>query len=161
MRTFISNYGGDLKTLLLRDFVRKGEGDDFLVLINSPKYRDYGMLAIKTNSDEYAKAVEALEEQCSDVMIVGIEDAESGSPYIFACRVEFEGEEYMFPAIFNARLCGPAEDGDYSGLGAKSFHLRLGDEIDPERLCAVRILYTPGKRIEWSKDDLAMVFASL
>ena len=78
-----------------------------------------------------------------------------------AYTIEYGEKTYMFPTIINARLSEPSEDGGYFGPEAKSYSLRLGSEIDPERRCAMRIVYAPGKRIEWSEDELAQIFASL
>lgn len=161
MGKFNSNYGGILKPLPLKNLVRRGEGDDFILSMAANRNRSYGTLAIKTNSEDYSAAVEDLNDQLDDVMIVGVEDTEAGSPYIFVRKVEHEGKVYMFPAIFNAMLCDPNENGDYSGLCVKSFHLRIGEDVDPERLCTLRINYAPGKKIEWSEDEVNRVFACL
>ena len=161
MGVFISEYGGDLKRMLLRDFVRKGRGDDFVAPINEMSIERFGTLAIRLNSEEYASAISALAGDYSDVLLVGVEDMESGSPYVFVRMIEYGEKTYMFPTIINARLSEPSEDGSYFGPEAKSYSLRLGSEIDPERRCAMRIVYAPGKRIEWSEDELAQIFASL
>ena len=161
MGTFISEYGGDLKTMLLKDFIRRGRGDDFVASMSEGANRDFGTLAIRLNSEEYARAVAALEGQYGEIMIVGVEDMESGSPYVFVRMLDYDGKHYMFPVIFNAELREPEDDGCYSNLDTRSYRLRLGDNIDPERRCALRIVYAPGKRIEWSENELQKVFAKL
>ena len=161
MGKFNSMYGGKLRPLPLKNLVRQGEGDDFTLSMSAERNRNYGTLAIKRNSEDYAAAVEDLNDQCDDVMIIGVEDTEAGTPYVFVRRVEHAGKTYMFPAIFNAVLCEPKENGDYSGLCVRSFHLRLGEDIDPERLCAMRINYAPGEKIEWSEDEVNKIFACL
>ena len=161
MGVYISDYGGDLKTMILSDFIRKGKGDDFVASMDEPVNRNFGTLAIKLNSDDYSRAIKALNGDYGKAMLVGVEDTMSGSPYIFVRRIRFGDKYHMFPVIFNAKLCEPAADGDYSGLEVESFRLQLGRDIDPERHCQIRIIYAPGERIEWSEEEQEMVFASL
>ena len=161
MGVYISDYGGDLKTMLLVDFVRRGKGDDFVASMDEPVNRNFGTLAIKLNSDDYSRAILALNGQYEKAMLVGVEDTMSGSPYIFVRKIVYDGKSHMFPVILNAKLCEPADDGNYSGLEAESFRLQLGRDIDPERQCQIRIVYAPGERIEWSDEEQAMVFASI
>lgn len=158
---YISDYGGVLKTMILKDFVRRGKGDDFVAPMDDPVNRNFGTLAIKFNSNDYGRAVAALNGQYSQAMLVGVEDTMSGSPYIFVRMIEYEGKNYMFPVIFNAKLCEPAADGNYSGLEVESYRLQLGRDIDPERQCQIRIVYVPGQRVEWNDEELQMVFASI
>lgn len=157
MGAFYSVYGGDLKKMLLKDFVRRGKGDDFIVPMEESINRHFGTLAIDLNADEYGRAVDALNGQYGEVMLAGVEDLESGSPYVFVQKVNIAGKCYMFPVVFNAKLCGADEDDAYSDLGSKSFSLRLGNEIDPNRDCSIRVVYAPGKRIEWSEEDMMML----
>ncbi|MCQ2570694.1 MAG: hypothetical protein MJ154_00365 [Candidatus Saccharibacteria bacterium] len=156
--SFFSYYGGDLKTMLLRDFVCKGKGDDFVMPMDEPINRHFGTLAIDMNTDEYSRAIEVLNGQYGEAMLVGIEDLESGSPYVFVQKVEINGNHYMFPIILNAEICDSADDGAYVDLGVKSFSLRLGNEIDPDRKCSARVVYAAGKRIEWNSEDIDMLF---
>lgn len=161
MGAFISDYGGELKTMIVKDFIRRGRGDDFVVSMDEPVNRNFGTLAIKINSDEYERAVKALNGDYDRVMLVGVEDEMSGSPYVFVRRIQYGNKKHMFPVIFNAKLCKPADDGDYSGLEVESFRLQLGRDIDPERVCQIRIVYAPGERIEWNEDEQELIFASL
>ena len=43
----------------------------------------------------------------------------------------------------------------------EAYDLRLGDIIDPGHKCTYRIVYTPGRRIEWTDEEIARVFAQL
>lgn len=162
----ISAYGGNLVLILVRSFMVPGRGDDFILSMGELGIGGYGTLLISTNKDEYSRAVDVVDRD--DVELLGVEDTESGSPYVFVKRVVCNGKAYMFPVILNAKLIEtrPFEDNhvyeeDYKVLGSNSFTLRLSSELDPEHLCAMRIIYAPGERIEWNEDDVKRVFARI
>ncbi len=166
MGDFVSEYGGDLVTIPLSNFLNRGRGDDFLLQPERlPGRHSYGTLNIVNSycgsriDDDYARAVAALEGQNDNIMLVCVEDPESASPYLFVRKVNKDNKEYAFPIIFNAELWCYADDGEFFGSGEESFNLCLGDIIDPERKCAVRIIYAPGKRIEWSEEELKELFS--
>lgn len=166
MGDFVSEYGGDLVTLPLINFMRRGRGDDFLMKLDELSYgkNRCGTLTISNSSctnDDYARAVQALDGQNEKVMLVCVEDPESASPYLFVKNIKKGGQEYVFPVIFNASLRSYAEDGVYYGSGEESYNLCLGDYIDPERKCAMRIVYAPGERIEWCEKEVEQVFSHL
>lgn len=167
MGVFVSKYGGDLIVLPLKDFVQRGRGDDFLILFDrlaGLNNNTYGTLTIgenSRNSDEYNRAIQALDSRIDSVMMVCIEDPESASPYLFTRSIMWDGKKYLFPVIFNAILMSYSECGEYYGFGAESFNLLLGNQIDPEQKCAMRIMYAPGERIEWNENDVKSVFSFL
>jgi len=154
---FKSQYGGSLLTMSIEQYVRKGGGDDFVVSMEDPSNRNYGTLLIELDADEYKRALEALEGHHEKVMLVGIEDAESGSPYIFVNSVERDGKRAMFPVLLNAALYKPATDESYSDHENSSYILKLGKTLDPSQECAVRIVYAPGQRIEWNDRDQQLI----
>ncbi len=164
--TCVSAYGGNLVMILVRNFMVPGRGDDFVLSMNELGIGGYGTLLISLNNDEYSRAVNVADSD--DVELLGVEDTESGSPYVFVKRVIRNGKAYLFPVILNAKLAEtrPCEDShlyeeDYEVLGSNSFTLRLSSELDPEHLCAMRIIYAPGERIEWNEDDVERVFARI
>ena len=164
MDKFLSDIGGDLVVIPLSKFVLAGRGDDFFMQFNKlPDERNYGALAIKDicKDDDYDRASKAIAEQNKEVAIACIEDPESASPYMFAKRLKYGEKQYFFPIIFNATLAEYAEDGEYYGFGEESYNLRLGDELDPERKCIMRIMYAPGERIEWNEQDKEKIFSFL
>jgi hypothetical protein len=154
---FISEYGGDLITKPLRTMLEKGRGDDIVAVVDR-SYGSYGSLAIRTNSDEYNRAIDALAGDDREAMMIGVEDPESGSPYIFIRRVFWKGKIYALAVILNASLM---DENDDAAARQGSYQLWLGDNIDPERRCVVRIAYSPGHRIEWTDAEIAQFFASL
>ena len=158
---FKSQYGGDLLTLSIEQYVRKSDYDDFIVTMEEPGNRNYGTLLIDMDRIEYDQAVAALEGHHEKIMLVGVEDVEGGSPYIFVNGIERNGKRYMFPIIMNAALYKQATDEHYSGHEVCSYCLRLGKSLDPSQQCQIRIVHAPGRRIEWTKKEQEMVFASL
>ena len=170
MRNYPKEYRGKLRIFSLNDFVRSGEGDDFIVVMDEPVYQGFSALVTNANLEtledrraliETNEMAQALVSGRSGVSLVGVEEDESSKPRIFAQEVEHDGKTYILPTIFNAKLCKPSEDGNYSEEETYGYSLRLGNYIDPEHHCKARIVYAPGRRITWNSVEVAQAFSGV
>lgn len=157
MGKYVSKYGGELMTFPLGEALERVDKKDYLITEGIPGH-SFGTLAIRTNSEDYWNAVVALEDNTQSVMLAAIEDPESASPYLFIRRVSWNGLSFSFTVIFNAQLMKREESSE--GI-EEAYDLRLGDIIDPGHKCTYRIVYAPGRRIEWTDEEIAHVFAQL
>ena len=152
-------YGGELIKISLRDLLKKGRGDDVRVVVNHEPDSKYGILDVQFNEFDLQMAEWlAIDSIASDFgpMLVAVEDEESGSPMVLTRKIEYAGETHYLAVIFNASFaCNPEETSD------GSYCLRLSAQLDPDGKFSERICYTPGKNLNWTKEQIEFLRSKL
>ncbi len=150
---YMSKYGGDILPVPLNRLIRRGRGDDVFVVVDKENHSRYGVLEIGMNPFDYKQAeLLAAEWKTGEPIMVAVEDPESGSPMMLTRKIARNGQWHYLAVIFNAKF---ADDPGENRIG--SFCLRLSGAIDPNSKFSERIVYSPGERIDWNEEQIAML----
>ena len=145
----LEKYGGDLRVLPLCGMIKRGRGDDVVVVIDHEAKSRYGCLDVRgygIDFEELCLMAQRLTD--GDPAMIAVDDPESGSSLVLVNAVQLGERTHYLAVIFNACFSDPEEN------RKGSYCLRMTKTVDPLGRFSERIMYAPGQRIEWNTEQL-------